>query len=430
MRRLLVVSPLDVLGSANSRTHHVVRHLALRFDETFSISRMNITHSSRSSKWKALLTMRMSQVSEGAIRWISLSPLLNIRHGLGLHVLGLSTPYDQPPGKIRRLLRRVLSTAGIVPELAVVPSLLLTYMIKVRKRVDVFIGQGPWEILVGVILRAVGRVSLVVYDDIDYAPGFQPISVLRQRVLEYVEQFGVRRADRVISVGDRLASLRRSQGAVQVTVIPNGADIDAFSAARSLRKARAQRRPTIIYAGFLGQWSGIDMALRALAIAVLQVPSLRMVLLGHGAPEDIGSVTSLVTELGLQQVVEYRGESAYRDLPGHFADADIGIALFRPVKLRQYAFSLKAVEYMAAGLPVITTEGTETADLVRRYGSGVAVPFDAVAAAGAIVGMLMDSDAYRTYAENAVARSAHYAWSSLMERYYATVCPGSGDGSR
>lgn len=383
---------------------------------------MNITHQSQSSKWKALFSMKVSLLAEGPIRWISLSPLLNIRHGLGLHLLGLSTPYAVPAGRIRKILRHMLSSMGIVVELALVPSLLIVYCARVRARVDVFVGQGPWEVLVGLILRFFGRVSTVVYDDIDYAPGFQPISDFRRNVLVFVEKCGIRRSDMVISVGYHLAALRSQQGAKHVSVIPNGADIVSFASAIALRKSKGPRRPTVIYAGYLGAWSGIDIVLQAASRAVRKIPSLRIILLGHGAPEDIHAVTSLIEDLELDEVVEYRGEAAYRELPAHFADADIGIALFRPIELRRYAFSLKAVEYMAAGLPVITTEGTETADLVVRSASGIAIPFEVDAAAHAMAMMLTDAGEYGRFSDNAVSHSFGYDWKGLMDRYYDSIC--------
>lgn len=421
MQRLLVASPLDVVGSPNSRTHHLVRHLALHFRETFVISRANNSHRSRWEQWSALLRMRTIIQDKGRTRWISLSPWGNVRHGLGLHLLGLASPYTVPASWLRRALRRVLSSLGLIFELGIFPSLVLGYVFRVRRPIDVFIGEGPWEILLGLLLQALGQARLVIYDDIDYQPGFQPISGLRRWIISRLEWFGIRRADVVISVGERLASLRRAQGGHMVQVIPNGVDVERFRAAYLARVVYGPRRPTLIYMGYLGAWGGLDLILDAAALAALKIPDLRVILLGHGAPLDLSALREGILQRGLEGTVEFRGEVAYNDLPAHLAEADIGLAMFRPLDLTRYAFPLKVVEYMAAGLPVMATEDTEAADLVTLADAGEAVPFNAPAAALRIIALLQDRERHRRYAKNAGAFSKAYDWNAVMAQYAAAL---------
>jgi glycosyltransferase involved in cell wall biosynthesis len=301
------------------------------------------------------------------------------------------------------------------------PSLVATYGLHVGGCVEVFIGEGPWETVLGLLLQTLGRVQAVVYDDIDYQPGFQPISGLRRRLIGALEQFAIRRADLVISVGDRLARLRRSQGAEHVQVISNGVDVHGFSAACLARRMAGRQRPTLIYSGYLGAWAGVDLILDAAALAAPRVPSLRVILLGHGTPSDLAALRRGIADRGLNEVVEFRGEMAYKELPAQLAEADVGLAMFPPLELTQYAFPLKVVEYMAAGLPVLTTPDSEAADLVMRAGAGVVVPFDAIVAADAIANLLQDRVEYRRYSDNARTFSRAYDWKSLMAEYSAVL---------
>lgn len=417
MERLLMASPLDVLGSPNSRTQHLVRHLAPLFRETVVISRANNTHRSRREQWSALIRMRATVRDEGTIRWLSVSPWGNVRHGLGQHLLGLANPYRVPRHPVRRILRRLLSALGVVLDLGIFPSLLLAYAARIGGRLDIFIGEGPWEILLGLLLRRLGRVRAVVYDDIDYQPGFQPISGLRRWIIATLEQFGIHRADVVISVGERLASLRRVQGARHVRVIPNAVDVERFRMAWLTRDGGDGGRPTLIYMGYLGAWGGVDLVLDAATLVVPRIPGLRVILLGHGSPLDLSALREGIRQRRLDRIVEFRGEVAYTDLPAQLAEADVGLAMFRPLDLTRYAFPLKVVEYMAAGLPVLTTEDTEAADLVTRADAGESVPFDAPAVAQRIITLLGDPERYRRYARNAEVFSKAYDWEAVMAQY-------------
>ncbi len=426
MDRLLVATPLDVLGSPNSRTHHLIRHLAPHFRQTVVISRTNNTHRSRREQWSALVRIRTLVREEESIRWLSVSPWGNIRHALGLHLLGLPSPYAVPRGRLRRALRRLLSSMGVVLDLGVFPSLLLTYAARIGGRLDMFIAEGPWEALLGILLRVLRRVRVVVYDDIDYQPGFQSISGLRRWIIVRLEQFGVRRADLVISVGERLANLRLAQGARQVRVLPNGVDVARFRAATRLRWASGPRRPTAIYMGYLGAWAGVDLLLEAVALVARRLPDIRLIVLGHGMPLDLSAFRDAIRERRLEGNVEFRGEMAYSDLPVQLAEADVGLAMFRPLDLTRYAFPLKVVEYLAAGLPVVTTADTEAADLVTQADAGEAAPFDASAVAQRIIALLQDQERSRRYAKNAEVCSRAYDWEAIMARYASALEDCSG----
>jgi len=108
---------------------------------------------------------------------------------------------------------------------------------------------------------------------------------------------------------------------------------------------------------------------------------------------------------------------SYAELPSHLAEADLALAMFRPLDVTRYAFPLKVVEYMAAGLPVVTTSDTEAADLVMAAEAGKAVPFEPVAVAEACVRLLWGSQERARLSMNAQARSSAYDWTALMGAY-------------
>lgn len=426
MNRLLVVSFLDVVGTPNSRTRHLVRHLSPLFQETFLISRANIARESRFMRWTAPFCLRTEVIREKSIKWISMSPLGNIRPGLVQHLFRFQGPLKSSGWNLNRTLRRILSNLGFVLELGVLPSLLLIYIFKVRGRVDIFIGEGPWEIAFGLFLRSVRLVRTVIFDDIDYVPGFQPNSAFRRNTAAALEKLGARHSDAVISVSSRLMLLRREQGSRSSFLIPNGADIDLFAQAYKNRKALDDRRPALIYMGYLGSWSGIELILEAGSLLAKRIKDIRIIILGNGSPADLQAFHNGVLGRNLADIVDFRGEVSYSELPVHLAEADIGLAMLRPEDVTRYAFPLKVVEYMAAGLPVLTTEDTEAADIVRQAGAGMVVSYDALKVADATAELLTNVEECRRFSENAKAAAREYDWENLMMNYRSLLknyCP-------
>jgi glycosyltransferase involved in cell wall biosynthesis len=225
----------------------------------------------------------------------------------------------------------------------------------------------------------------------------------------------------VVCVGDRLAGLRRDQGAREVHVVPNGVDGTRFRPTQRHAGPGRSPRPTLIYTGYLGGWAGVDLVLDAARLVSRRLPGLRVILLGHGSALELQALRDGIRAHALENVVEYRGEVSYGELPAHLAEAHVGLAMFRPVDLTRYAFPLKVVEYMAAGLPVLTTADTEAADLVRRAGAGAAVPFDAAATAEAALEILQDAQRCQGYADNAAGFSREYDWDKIMAKYYSLL---------
>ncbi|MBC7430634.1 MAG: glycosyltransferase, partial [Rubritepida sp.] len=63
----------------------------------------------------------------------------------------------------------------------------------------------------------------------------------------------------------------------------------------------------------------------------------------------------LVTELGLADRVIFTGQIPYDDLPDYLKMGDVAINPFMPELLTHVALPHKVLQYMAAGVPVVST---------------------------------------------------------------------------
>ncbi len=420
MKKLLIVTTLDYGYYSNSRVHHIADQFKQKFEDVTVMYTKDYISGPHTfyQQLKILLTLRIKTQNKENVKSVEVDRFLNHIASMGLNILGLDTPYVVPNPLIKRMLRRIFSTMGFVSDLAILPSFLIAYFLKDRSKIDVFIGHGPWEVAFGYVLRKLGLVKTLIYDDLDYAPGYQYISQFRRFCTSKLEIFCLKKADLIISVGSLLAKLREEQTGRKVYVIPNGVDYRHFQKAQ----IKKPHPPTLIYMGYISDWAGLDLIVEALAKIRQDITDIRFLILGHTNPDYLKKILNTAKDLGLEEHVQYLGNKRYRELIDYLAEADLGMAVFRPVELRRYAFSLKIIEYMSSGLPVITTKDTQSGSLVEDYQCGEAIEYNTDDIARAIHNLLLDKDRYKRYHENAKKFSREYDWQELVgKRYYDLI---------
>lgn len=398
MRRLLVITTLDYQREPNQRVHHQVRHLAPAFDQT-TVLYLRWGRPARS--WREYA--RSMLVLETIVRWDGPVKFVEV------------DPFWNPPAGSTLRYIRFLNTF-----LFVVLSLFIGYVGRIRQHADVVLAAGPHAAAVGYALKRLGAARLLVYDDIDYEPGLQGRR-FKVRFLDWMERFFLARADLRISAGDALAELRRAQGIDGVTVVTNGVEYELFSAAQR----KIAHPPTVLYTGNISMvYSGLEVAFRALPKIARRYPDIRLVVVGGSDPREERHIRALVHDLGVDRWVWMRGRCAYEELPRHAAEADIGWAVFPLNDTRRYAFPNKVIEYMAAGLAVLGTAGSQTARLIECHRCGIVVPYDADSVAAAVISLLDNPERLEGYRCNGAQAAAAFDWPSLIERQRALIVSG------
>jgi glycosyltransferase involved in cell wall biosynthesis len=412
MRRWLIITTVDVLARPNNREHQLVAHLADRFESVDVVFRRTCRRGDWASRFKDALIPRWSIERRGKIRYIAVNPLLNHYHGMVRDATGVSRANAKP---VDRLAYKLAEPLGIAKDISTVSSLAAACLFCVPAGRDVVCtALGPWAAASARMLRRAGRIGSWIYEDRDYEPGFFE-SPLRGRWAEMMEIAGIRSASEVISIGARLAALRRQQTGREPILIPTGAKQNGVG-----RRA-SPPEPALVYVGNVARWAGLDRVATALVDVRRRVPGARLLIAGDGPREAIRDIRAAAAQAGVETAVEFLGPIPHADVAQLLADAAVGIATFEPTPLRVFAAPLKVFEYMAAGLPIIATDATEAADIVQRHRCGVSTPLDAAAIANAITHMLTNAERWGELSRNGVAASAHYDWSVLMEREWQVM---------
>jgi glycosyltransferase involved in cell wall biosynthesis len=253
-----------------------------------------------------------------------------------------------------------------------------------------------YDVMAEPLTRDLGAV-VTVYDCMDELSGFlgaPPELIERERRL-------LERADLVFTGGFSLYEAKRELHA-RVYPFPSSVDVAHFRRARRDHPEPAPLqgigRPRLMYAGVIDE--RIDLGLIA-DVAAARIGEV--VLVGPVVKIDPATVPtgSNIHALGLQR---------YDDLPALFAHADVGLMPFALNAATRYISPTKTPEYLAAGLPVVSTAIT---DVIRGYGDldRVHIASDAAAFIEACSAALTQSDP----SEAVDTRLAGMSWDATWE---------------
>jgi glycosyltransferase involved in cell wall biosynthesis len=173
-----------------------------------------------------------------------------------------------------------------------------------------------------------------------------------------------------VATADKLFAEVLSRRSCNCGLVTNGVDVGHFSVSRGeegpparLRGIAGEGRPVIGYFGALARW----LDYRLIAELARSRPGYEIVLIG---PDYDGSADALRGE-GLPNV-HLPGVVDYRSLPQHACWFDVATVPFLVNEITESTSPIKLFEYMALGLPIVTTDLPEC----RKYAS-VAIGRDA-----------------------------------------------------
>jgi glycosyltransferase involved in cell wall biosynthesis len=191
---------------------------------------------------------------------------------------------------------------------------------------------------------------MVIYHCVDEYSAFQ--GVPREATLA-MERDLVRRADLVLTSSRTLRDEREDLNP-NTHFVSHGVDVPHFSRALDARlpvpeEIRDLPRPVVGFFGLLAEWIDFDL----IAELARQRPGWSFVLLGKEVA-GLGALRHLPN-------VHRLGQKLYADLPSYCRGFDAAIIPFRTNSLTVRANPLKLREYLAAGLPVVSTPLPEVA---------------------------------------------------------------------
>ena len=181
----------------------------------------------------------------------------------------------------------------------------------------------------------------------------------------------------------------------------------------------------VLWGGGVYNWFDPLTLVRAVHGLRERIPSLRLYFLGLRHPNpDIPEMRMavetqrLAAELDLVGTHVFFNEDwvAFEDRQNFLLDADLGVSTHLDHIETEFSFRTRILDYLWAGLPILSTDGDSFAEVIRRDKLGVVVPARDVAAVEAALERLLTDDAFAAECRANIARiTPDLRWSACLE---------------
>ncbi len=204
----------------------------------------------------------------------------------------------------------------------------------------------------------------VVMNFLDFLTGFMeswPFWLMPPPVLALLKQYELSiprrfKADAVLTVSDTLADLFAQAGFPRKRTVPiyYGYDSELFPLNDEAMATRSDTPPTIVMHGSFDHHHLGGIAFDAMARVHATRPDAIFKFVGRQTPALVALMRRVQQALPALKV-ECTGFVPYRDVASHLSRAAVGMVPYLESSGTHCAFVAKTVEYLAMGLPVVST---------------------------------------------------------------------------
>ena len=162
---------------------------------------------------------------------------------------------------------------------------------------------------------------------------------------------------------------------------------------RGGQAAAGERAPVILYLGGLERNRGSALMIEALALVAAQLPSARLLIVGHFMPPDLEDEVRATAEArGLAGKLEITGRVPFDTIGDYLERAAVGWVPWQPVAKNCKNIPTKLFEYMAFSLPVVSSDLPSTRPFVNHGENGLLAAADDPAAHATALLELLKND--------------------------------------
>ena len=198
----------------------------------------------------------------------------------------------------------------------------------------------------------------VIFRAIDVSQALRK-SIFRP-LIRFAEKYIYRNATRVSTNNEALKNycINNGSNALKTSVEYPGLDLERFKpGAKNIllmqKYGLIETSKVVLFMGTLYRFAGIERFLKLFAADLKNNPSWKFLILGGG--EARASIRNTVRALKLDDQVIMPGFISYDELTEHLQLADVAINTFESSLVTNCALPWKVVQYLACGLPVVST---------------------------------------------------------------------------
>ncbi|MDP2873862.1 MAG: glycosyltransferase, partial [bacterium] len=271
-----------------------------------------------------------------------------------------------------------------------------------REGLKIFLGVNNINAFSGVILKKLGFKGKLIYYAVDYSPR-RFANPLINKVFHLADRICIQQADYVWSSTPEIQDIRRQQGlpASQNILVRSGV------LARNEYDCLTKPRTSLVINGFLSREPLVRLAIKTLKRLQAQFPEASLqIIVGY---LNQANLEGYVQELGLGSKVSFWDKIPHQKIASIYTNCGIGLGLFQVSTdfPALYHDPLEIKEFLAAGLPVVCSQGVALAREIIEQEAGVVINNDEDELYRALVSLLLDEEKYQHLSQKALEYTHH-----------------------
>jgi L-malate glycosyltransferase len=233
---------------------------------------------------------------------------------------------------------------------------------------------------------------------------FPLINILTKKIL----QFNFRKADRILVTSKELFQATSLYTKKVPEIIAFGIEPDMYQ----LTSNKNENAVVFGSAKALAPVYGHDTALNAFAKARPSLPQgSRFIIAGAGREEN--ALKNLAIQLGISDVVEFKGQLPKEDIPAFLGSLDILVNMSR-----SESFGVVVIEAAACEVPAIVSDTGGLREVVVQNETGIRVPTDSIQGVADAMLLLSNNIELRKAMGQAARKFVmkNYLWTTSLEK--------------
>ena len=244
---------------------------------------------------------------------------------------------------------------------------------------------------------------------------------LLTKFIKWIEQRSIAFAHEAIAVHipHRDILVKHGNPKEKFTIVLNLADPKVFGRVENIQRI-TDGKFRLIYHGTIAKRHGLDIAIRAVALAKKNIHNIEFSIIGAG--DDCERLIGIVDEMGLENCVRLtNGSVLLEEIPQRIMQADVAIVPVLRDPFTRYQLPVKVLEYIWLGIPVISSR-SDTLEfyfdkkMIRYFNPG-----DESELANHILDLHDNPEKREHLVANAKRFNEKFSWDSQKIAYYKLI---------
>lgn len=288
------------------------------------------------------------------------------------------------------------------------------FMMKSKRKIDLFVGIDNLNAVTGIIMKAFGKVDKVAYYIIDHMDRRFKNPVFNW-FYELIDGFACRGSDVIWSLSARMGEAKKKRFGFKhekMIVVPVGVEldkVDKFTVEEKLAKK------TLVLMSMLDETKGVQLLIEAMQDVIKEEPKAELLIIGTGPYEP--NLKEQAKKLGLDKSVKFLGLMQHEQLFKFIPHERVSVAPYMDDanNYTYYADPTKPKEYLGCGLPMVITDVPWIAEEVKNRPMGVVCKYRREELALSCIKLLKDDEFYKVCLNNALLFASGLSWDSIYD---------------